>query len=155
MLCLLRLLPVLVIRFFCSRRDLLLENFALRQQLAVLKPETFPSSPCRHRQAFLDDIAAVLVPVEGGIDSLQPETVVRWHRAGFSCIGWVGNYRRDLLDYVIVVNESRDSASPPHLPFVVRAGRLLESTVHPARCAGTWHGQRLRPGARRRYRHWT
>src|SRR5271169_1295702 len=37
MLCLLRLLPVPVIGFFRSRRDLLLENFALRQQLAVLK----------------------------------------------------------------------------------------------------------------------
>src|ERR1035438_3888877 len=37
MLWLLRLLPVLASRFFRSRRDLLLENLALRQQLAVLK----------------------------------------------------------------------------------------------------------------------
>ena len=37
MLCLVKLLPVPVIVFFRSRRDLLLENFALRQQLAVLK----------------------------------------------------------------------------------------------------------------------
>ena len=36
-LCLVKLLPVPVIVFFRSRRDLLLENFALRQQLAVLK----------------------------------------------------------------------------------------------------------------------
>ena len=42
MLRLLRLLPVLATRFFRSRRDLLLENLALRQQLAVLKR--------RHRQ---------------------------------------------------------------------------------------------------------
>jgi hypothetical protein len=34
---LLSLLPVLATRFFHSRRDLLLENLALRQQLAVLK----------------------------------------------------------------------------------------------------------------------
>ena len=34
---LLSLLSVLAIRFFHSRRDLLLENLALRQQLAVLK----------------------------------------------------------------------------------------------------------------------
>src|SRR5271170_710365 len=37
MLRLLRLLAVPVIGFFRSRRDLLLENLALRQQLAVLK----------------------------------------------------------------------------------------------------------------------
>src|SRR3984885_11526970 len=37
MLRLLRLLFVLFVRSFCSRRDLLLENLALRQQLAVVK----------------------------------------------------------------------------------------------------------------------
>jgi hypothetical protein len=36
-LCLVKLWPVPVIVCFRSRRDLLLENFALRQQLAVLK----------------------------------------------------------------------------------------------------------------------
>ena len=37
MLCLVKLLSVPVTIFFRSRRDLLLENLALRQQLAVLK----------------------------------------------------------------------------------------------------------------------
>src|SRR4051812_23539813 len=37
MLCLLRSLKVLFTRVFRSRRDLLLENLALRQQLVVLK----------------------------------------------------------------------------------------------------------------------
>jgi hypothetical protein len=37
MLRLLRLLFVSLVRSFCSRRDLLLENLSLRQQLAVLK----------------------------------------------------------------------------------------------------------------------
>ncbi len=37
MLRLLKLLPVLAIRLFRSRRELLLENLALRQQLTVLK----------------------------------------------------------------------------------------------------------------------
>ena len=37
MLRFLRLLSTLPIRLFCSRRDLLLENLALRQQLSVLK----------------------------------------------------------------------------------------------------------------------
>lgn len=37
MLCPLSLLFVLIVRLFRSRRDLLLENLALRQQLTVLK----------------------------------------------------------------------------------------------------------------------
>jgi hypothetical protein len=37
MLCLLKLLPVLAIRLLRSRRELVLEKLALRQQLAVLK----------------------------------------------------------------------------------------------------------------------
>lgn len=37
MLRLLRLLPVLVVRLFHRRRDLLLENLVLRQQLSVLR----------------------------------------------------------------------------------------------------------------------
>jgi hypothetical protein len=37
MLRLLKLLPVLAIRLFRSRRELLLENLALRQQLTILK----------------------------------------------------------------------------------------------------------------------
>jgi hypothetical protein len=63
MLRLVRLLPVPVIGFFSSRRDLLLENLALRQQLAVLKTEAFSPSPCCYRQTFLGDITAEPEPL--------------------------------------------------------------------------------------------
>jgi hypothetical protein len=69
MLCLVKLLLVPVIMFFRSRRDLLMENLALRQQLAVFETKAFSSSACCSRQTFLGDIAAVLVPVAGDIDS--------------------------------------------------------------------------------------
>src|ERR1700759_2786969 len=69
MLGLLRLLPVPVIRFFCSRRDLLLENFGSPATARCLETETFPSSRCRFRQSFLGDIAAVLVPVAASVAS--------------------------------------------------------------------------------------
>jgi putative transposase len=83
MLCLLRLLPVPVIRFFRSRRDLLLENFALRQQLAVLKRRH--SHP---RLAVTDRLFWVILRRfwsrwRETLILVQPETVVRWHRAGF------------------------------------------------------------------------
>jgi len=83
MLCLLRLLPVPVIRFFRSRRDLLLENLALRQQLAVLKRRH--SHP---RVAITDRVFWVILRRfwsrwRQALLLVQPETVVRWHRAGF------------------------------------------------------------------------
>jgi len=73
----------LVARCFRSRRRLLLENLALRQQLAVLKrrqarPKLSPFDKlfwvlaCR----FWTDWRRSLLVV-------TPETVVRWHRAGF------------------------------------------------------------------------
>ena len=46
-----------------------LGEFSSPAAACCLETETFPSSPCRHRQAFLGHIAAVLVRVETGIDS--------------------------------------------------------------------------------------
>ena len=72
---------------FKTRRSLALENLALRQQLAVLQ-----RSVKRPRLSNLDrglwvllrrfwtDWAKVLVIV-------KPDTVVRWHRAGFRATG--------------------------------------------------------------------
>src|SRR5216683_1330607 len=78
-----RLCVGLLARCFRSRRRLLLENLALRQQLAVLKrrqprPTLLPFDKlfwvlaCR----FWSDWKKSLLVV-------TPETVVRWHRAGF------------------------------------------------------------------------
>src|SRR4029077_7289778 len=70
-------------RCFRSRQSLLLENLALRQQLAVLKrrhprPKLSPldklfwALPCQFWSAWKQALMVV-----------TPETVVRWHRAGF------------------------------------------------------------------------
>src|ERR1039458_9489681 len=72
-----------LVRLLQARRSLLLENLALRQQLAVLKR--------RHpkpRISLLDKLFWVAVRRfwSGWKQSLivvTPETVVRWHRAGF------------------------------------------------------------------------
>jgi hypothetical protein len=79
----LRLLCVLVVRLFRSRRDLLLENLALRQQLSVLRERRpVPQLPAPDKlfwvilRRFWPGWKRTLVLV-------QPETVVRWHRAGF------------------------------------------------------------------------
>ena len=72
-----------ILRLFHSRRGLLLENLALRQQLAALKR--------RHpkpRLSALDKFFWVVARRfwSGWILALivvSPETVVRWHRYGF------------------------------------------------------------------------
>jgi putative transposase len=73
----------MLVRFLRARRSLLLENLALRQQLAVLK-RRHP----RPRLDLLDRLFWVAVRRfwSGWQQSLivvTPETVVRWHRAGF------------------------------------------------------------------------
>jgi transposase InsO family protein len=73
----------MLVRCGRSRRDLLLENLALRQQLAVLvqkRPRPRLAVPSKLFWVVLRQLWAgwnhALVVV-------QPETVVQWHRAGF------------------------------------------------------------------------
>jgi putative transposase len=87
----------MVARCFRSRRRLLLENLALRQQLAVLKrrrarPKLSPFDKlfwvlaCR----FWTDWRRSLLVV-------TPETVVRWHRAGFRLYwSWISKVRTQI-----------------------------------------------------------
>ena len=72
-----------LVRLLRARRSLLLENLALRQQLAVLKR--------RHPRPRLD-LLDKLFWVAGrrfwsgwqqSLTAVTPETVVRWHRGGF------------------------------------------------------------------------
>jgi putative transposase len=94
MLRLLRLLFVLVARCFHSRRDLLLENLALRQQLGVLKgrhPQIRFAVPDKAfwlaLRRFWPDWRRALILV-------QPEIVVGWHRAGFTLYWkWLSRHR--------------------------------------------------------------
>jgi putative transposase len=88
------LLLAVAFGFFRSRRDLLLENIALRQQLAVLRTRhPQPRFAASDRlfwltlRRFWSGWKRVLVLV-------QPETVVRWHRAGFKLYWtWLSRHR--------------------------------------------------------------
>lgn len=78
-----RLVLGLLWRFFLSRRDLLLENLALRQQLLTLKRRNK-----RPRLTGLDRLFWIVAKRrwsrwKGALVVVTPETVVRWHRAGF------------------------------------------------------------------------
>jgi putative transposase len=72
-----------ILRLFRARRSLLLENFALRQQLVALKRRR-----PRPRLALFEKIFWVLAQRfwsgwKQALIVVTPETVVRWHRAGF------------------------------------------------------------------------
>jgi len=72
-----------ILRLFCTHRWLLLENLALRQQLAALK-RRHP----RPRLGAFDKLFWVLAwrfwsGWKQALVIVRPETVVRWHRSGF------------------------------------------------------------------------
>ena len=80
----LRLLVGIILRVFRKRSSLLLENLALRQQLAVLKRH----HPRPHIRLF-DKLFWVLAKRcwkrwKEALIVVSPETVVRWHQAGFA-----------------------------------------------------------------------
>ena len=83
MLRLLSLLFVLVKRSFRSRRDLLLENLALRQQLGALKRQRPHVRFVVPDKLFWVTLRQLWPGWKRTLMLMQPETVVRWHRAGF------------------------------------------------------------------------
>jgi len=82
----LRQLRLLVVRFgrcFRSRRDLILENLALRQQIAVLKHRHPQPRLTASDRLFWVMLRRIWPGWKRALILIQPETVVRWHRAGF------------------------------------------------------------------------
>jgi putative transposase len=70
-------------RCLCSRRDLLLENLALRQQLAIFKQRKQRPKLIWVDKLFWVGIKRVWPEWKNCLVLVTPETVVRWHRAGF------------------------------------------------------------------------
>jgi putative transposase len=68
---------------FKSRESLILENAALRHQISVLqRNSTRPALHWRDR-AFWDVLSFLGPYWRRSLFSVQPETVVSWHRKGF------------------------------------------------------------------------
>jgi putative transposase len=86
---LLRLVVESFCRCFCSRRDLLLENLALRQQLAIFKQRKQRPALVWLDKLFWIGMKRMWSKWKNCLVLVTPETVVRWHRAGFrSYWGW-------------------------------------------------------------------
>src|SRR5260370_3521569 len=84
-----------LVRLLRARRGLLLENLALRQQLAVLKRRH-----SRPRLDLLDKLFWIAIrrfwsAWQQSLIAVTPETVVRWHRGGFRlCWKLISKVRR-------------------------------------------------------------
>jgi putative transposase len=90
---LLRLLAVLVVGLFRSRHELLLENVALRQQLVVWK-RRHPRPRISASDKLFWVILRLLPGWKQALILVQPETVIRWHRAGFKLYWtWLSRHR--------------------------------------------------------------
>ena len=107
---LLRLWFGLLHRCLHSRQSLLIENLALRQQLALFKRQ------CRPRLTIADKLFWVFIrrfwsDWKEGLIVVTPETVVRWHRAGFQLYWRLISRARKPLGRRPVTKEIRDLIS--------------------------------------------
>src|SRR5579872_187819 len=78
-----RILVVWSAQVFRSRRDLLLENLALRQQLAVFRQRSPRPKIHGVDRFFWVAIRCWWSEWKRCLIMVTPETVVRWHRLGF------------------------------------------------------------------------
>src|ERR1039457_3745525 len=102
------LLLASILRSLRARRTLLLENLVLRQQLAVLKRK----HP-RPRLRVLDKLFWVLASRcwsgwKQALIVVSPETVVRWHRAGFALYWRAISRARSVIGRKRISKEVRD-----------------------------------------------
>jgi transposase InsO family protein len=68
---------------FCSRCELVLENAALRQQLAALKKENPRPKLSRFDRIFWVLLRRLWKKWKDALIFVEPETVVNWHKKGF------------------------------------------------------------------------
>ena len=127
-----RLLWSLLIGLFRSRASLEAENLALRQQIVVLRRH----APKRFCFNIFDRLVAVglyrLFPdVRDALAVVRPETIIRWHRAGFRAY-W--RWR------------SRPRRGRPTVPFEIRQLIREMSLANPLWGAPRFYGELLKLG---------
>ncbi|MBW2524019.1 MAG: hypothetical protein JRI23_07585 [Deltaproteobacteria bacterium] len=77
------LVPGLVSDLTRSRRELLAENALLRQQLIVVRRCAKRPIICGHERGVMVALAALTRTWRDAVLLVKPETILRWHRAGF------------------------------------------------------------------------
>jgi len=86
-----------LIRLFRSRGNLVFENLVLRQQLAVLKRRRPRPSLSFFDKLFWIAVRRFWSKWKQALIVVTPETVIRWHRAGFQMYWrWISKVRRQV-----------------------------------------------------------
>jgi hypothetical protein len=115
---LLRLLYGSFQRLVCSRRDLLLENLVLRQQLVTLQRGNGRPKLSQFDRTFWVAVRRLWSKWKQALVIVNPETVVRWHRTGFRLYwSWLSGQQK-AFGRKQISKEVRDliSACPPKIP---------------------------------------
>ena len=81
-----RWLGILILAAVRERRDLALENLALRQQLAVLKRKGVPRLRKKDRW-FWVVLSRIWAPRRSALHLVKADTVVKWRQRGFRAYG--------------------------------------------------------------------
>ena len=108
---------------FKTRRDLALENLALRQQLSVLRHQVTRARPMKTDRAFWVVLSQLWDRWTDSLVFVKPETVIGWHRKGFALF-WTW--------------KSRSKGGRPRVP---REVRTLIGTMAPE--IPTWGAPRI------------
>lgn len=81
-----------------SRRNIVLENLALCQQLAVLAAKHPRPRLAGHDRLFWVALRSFWAGWRQALVIVQPDTVIRWHRAGFKLYWkWISRRRGPVL----------------------------------------------------------
>jgi hypothetical protein len=98
----------LITRQFYSRRSLLLENLALRQQLAVFKRRHPRPKLSAFDRLFRVTVQQIWTEWKDSLILVTPETVVGWHRAGFRFYWKLISRARKQVGRVRILKQTRD-----------------------------------------------
>lgn len=89
-------LVAVFLRSFRTRRDLLFENLALRQQLAVLARRSPRPQLTNSDRLLWILFRSLWAGWQKALVVVQPDTVVRWHKNGFKLYWrWISRHRSD------------------------------------------------------------
>jgi transposase InsO family protein len=140
MFALLHSLAMFVIDFFKPRRRLVAENLFLRHQLSIALRRAPPRLRLRGSDRALLVLMTRLWPsLLGATHVVQPETILRWHRAGFTAFWrWKSRKRagrpkidRDLRDLIRRMGRENPKwgASRIHGELLMLGFEVAQSTV--------------------------
>jgi transposase InsO family protein len=140
MLALLHSLGMFVVDLFMSRRRLVAENLFLRHQLSIALRRAPPRLRLRGSdRALLVWMTRLWPSLLGAAQVVQPETILRWHRAGFTAFWrWKSRKRagrpkidRDLRDLIRRMSRENPKwgASRIHGELLMLGFEVAQSTV--------------------------